>query len=200
MSHGTSPWIRRVCVAGEGTGATVAAAWPCWPTRWTSGRGRCTAAVRQDEGFFVAAAGIAGVHPPPRKSLQVIGSAEDAQWWGDELKQYSNVGVASEMTARADDPWEVERQEEDAIRAALGLPLHGPVDRAVSFSWRRRHGLTLGPLACVATGGRAGPPVAVVSRPPDLAEVTAIATALAPQHSPRPVCCRSAPVRLAARP
>ena len=123
-----------------------------------------------------------GSPSPPKKSLQVIGSTEDASWWGDELKQYTNVGVISEMIARADDAWEVERQEENAIRAALGCdalpaPAEGPRrfilvehDLPRARHWARLHALRL--------AAQSGQPVAVVKQPPESPAATAIATTL----------------------
>ena len=126
-----------------------------------------------------------GSTPPPRRSLQVLGAAEDAQWWGDELKQYTEAGVSSDMVTRADDAWEVERQEENAIRAALGcdaLPpaVEGPRrfilvehDSPRAWHWARLYALRL--------AAQGGPRVAIVSRPPESPAATAIAMTLSPQ-------------------
>ncbi len=178
----------RVCVAGEGTGATVAAAVALLADQMD--HKAVAIAPRQYakmKDFSLPLPELLGSTRPPRKSLQVIGSAEDSQWWSDELKQYTDVGVISEMISRSDDPWNVERQEEAAIRAALGCDAapsatDGPrryilVDDAAPRArhWARLHARRM--------AADAGPPVAVVSQPPaESAAATAIATAIRPQE------------------
>ncbi len=178
----------RVCVAGEGTGATVAAAVALladpMDLKAVAIAPRQYAKIKD---FSLPLPELLGSTPAPRKSLQVIGSAEDSQWWSDELKQYTDVGVISEMISLSDDPWNVERQEENAICAALGCDAapsaaDGPrryilVDDAAPRArhWARLHARRL--------AADAGLLVAVVSQPPaESAAATAIPTAIRPQE------------------
>ncbi|MHB0959263.1 MAG: ChaN family lipoprotein [Pirellulaceae bacterium] len=174
----------RVCVAGEGTGATVAAS-----VALLAGRMNVKAVAvgpkqyAKMKDFSLPLPELLGDALPPQKSLQVIGSQEDAQWWREELEQYTNVGVQSEMSLRSDDPWNVQRQEEDAIRAALGCDALPPAtdgprryilveqDAPRAWHWARLHADRL--------STHAGPPVAVVSQPPE-SPATAISTTIRP--------------------
>jgi aminopeptidase N len=176
----------RVCVAGEGSGATVAASVALLADHMDlKAVAVAPRQYAQMKDFSLPLPELYGSTPPPRRSLQVIGAAEDAQWWGDELKQYTEAGVISDMVTRADDAWEVERQEENAIRAALGCDALPPAvegsrrfilvehDSPRAWHWARLHALRL--------AARGGPRVAIVSRPPESPGATAIATTLSPQ-------------------
>ena len=174
-----------VCVVGEGTGATVAAAIALLSDRMD------LKAVAVDprqyaklKDFPLPMPEVYGDLKPPAKSLQVIGSQADGQWWGDELKQYTEAGVPSQMVMSAEDPWQTEFQEEDAIREALGLPtVAQPAVAARRYilvdgtTPRARHWARLHAQWMIAAGG---PPVAVVSQPPPDAQATPISTEIHP--------------------
>jgi uncharacterized iron-regulated protein len=113
---------RRVCLAGEGTGATVAALVALMTDRMS------VHAVALSPRHFAKIKDIplplaeyrgAGENPP--KSLSVIAPKEDGAWWKSELDQYSAIGFGNALSQTAMDPWRAEHQTERALRAALGL-------------------------------------------------------------------------------
>ncbi len=175
----------RVCLAGEGTGGTVAAAVSLLSDRMDL-RG-----VAIDPSLYVKLKDFPlplpeayGDLTPPAKSLQVMGSPDDQQWWTSELEQYSKVGLASQMVLRTDDPWQRESQAENSIREALGLGANtaagGPrryllvdPDSPRARHWARLHARWL--------AGDARNSIAVVTRPPEASDVSAISTEIRPQ-------------------
>ncbi len=146
----------RVVIAGEGTGATIAAA---------------VAAFAREPGMkavALAPRGFAklrdwplplleeGAEPPPAgeaASLHVIARAADNEWWEQELADYRGTYLDTTLALVDADPWRRERQIEAALLAALGLaPRAEPTGTARSHAaleaasprevfWARVHAL-----------------------------------------------------------
>ena len=176
---------QRVCVAGEGTGATVAAAIALLSDRID------LKGVAVDPRFYAKLKDFPlplpdeqGDLKPPEKSLQVFGDQADRQWWSSELAQYTQIGIASQTVARTDDLWQRETQEENAVREALALPastapggerlyLLVDQDSPRAVQWARLHAQWLS-----TTGQKA---VAVVTQPPDNQDASQLPTGIRPQ-------------------
>ena len=112
----------RVCLAGEGTGATVTAA----VTLLTDRMNLRSVAIEPRQyskikDFSLPLLEDWGDQKPPRRALQMIGSPSEAAWWEDELQQYQSVGLSTIWAPQAADPWGRELQVESAIRDCLGL-------------------------------------------------------------------------------
>ena len=142
----------RVCLAGEGTGATLAAA----TTLLTGSMDVAGVAIAPREfakikDFPLPLPEYAG--EPRRKSLRLVVEAGDEAWWQSELAEYARIGLANERVVATDDPWSVEAQREDAVRGALALPAAPPATGAEqhvvapSDSPRARHWSRLRALA-----------------------------------------------------
>ncbi|MCU0960386.1 MAG: ChaN family lipoprotein [Pirellulaceae bacterium] len=166
----------RVCVAGEGAGATVAVATALLVDRMHV---RSVAVAPRQyaklKDIPLPLPELFGSGGPPSRSLTVLGQSDDVTWWEQELQQYRDVGVAASVVLRTDDPWAEERQVEQAIREALACaPLppapDGPrrgmtlaVDAPRARHWARLHAgrLTrqLGTPVAVVREGSAAPAV-----------------------------------------
>jgi uncharacterized iron-regulated protein len=142
----------RVCIAGEGTGATVAAG-TLLLTSSLSARGvalhpRSSSHLR-DVPLPLPEAW--GKDTPPARSLEVLAAERDGEWWRDELGQYDAVGLSTAFAQSSDDPWLDEVERENALRAALGLQpipvpanaprVHAVAEGATAAHWARRLGL-----------------------------------------------------------
>lgn len=139
----------RVCLAGEGTGATVVSA-----VSLLSGQLEAHALAFEPRRFVRIAdfplplPELRGHEPAPEKSLRVDARAADAEWWTGELAQYRGVGFDAEIAPKSGDAWSVEIERENAVRSALGLaprdvPVGAPrahvvVDGPRARSWARR--------------------------------------------------------------
>ncbi len=112
----------RVCIAGEGTGATV-----------VSSVALMTESIEHD-GVAIHPRKFArlkdlplplpdyrGDDPQPEKSLLVLAAAEDEHWWTAELEEYRGVDLHANLSVLDIDPWSLETTIENAIRSALGL-------------------------------------------------------------------------------
>jgi len=172
----------RVCVAGEGTGATVAAS-----TALLTNHMELTAIAVAPRQYakvkdFPLPDPAEGATPARRRDLRVIGDEATATWWADELNQYQQAHINGQTIARASDPWELDRQEEQAIREALRMEaLPAPQDAPRRFilvphdlprarQWARLHALRL--------TERGDQRVAAVDQPPNMPDATPIATTL----------------------
>jgi uncharacterized iron-regulated protein len=142
----------RVCIAGEGTGATVAAG-TLLLTSSLSARGvalhpRSFSHLR-DVPLPLPEAW--GNETPPARSLAVLADERDSAWWQDELGQYDSVGLSNAFIQCSGDPWLDEVERETALRSALGLQtsparadaarVHAVVDGATAAHWARSLGL-----------------------------------------------------------
>ena len=117
----------RVALAGEGSGATVAAAAAVWAGRLAA-RG-----VALEPRRFARLKDLPLPLPelrdaPPTCSLRVHvdpSDAEAAAWWSAELAEYGQVGIDAALAAPSDrpdgDPWLAETRTVAAVREALGL-------------------------------------------------------------------------------
>lgn len=115
----------RVCLAGEGTGATAVAA-----VALLTGRIGARAVAFGPRRFAkigdfpLPLPELRGEDEWPEKSLQVLVRSDDEAdrtWWEGELAQYTEIGLPNRLAAETDDPWARELEQENTLRAALGL-------------------------------------------------------------------------------
>ncbi len=113
----------RVCLAGEGTGATVAAATTLLTSRMSL-RGVAIEPRQYSKikDFPLPLLEDWGDQSPPQRRLQILGNPELASWWQDELQQYGTVGLPAEWSDLAADRWAQSQQVVNAVRDGLGLP------------------------------------------------------------------------------
>ncbi|MHC4845803.1 MAG: ChaN family lipoprotein [Planctomycetota bacterium] len=113
----------RVCLAGEGTGATMVAA-----IALLTGRLDANAVALSPrrytkiKDFPLPLPELRGEQPAPDISLRLALGARDAEWWDAELQAYEGIGFDANTIAGGDDPWNAELRAENALRAALALP------------------------------------------------------------------------------
>jgi len=113
----------RVCLAGEGTGATVVAA-TALMTQSMDIDAVALAPRRfsKIKDFPLPLPEFRGDDPAPDKSLQVFSLASDAKWWIEELTAYTAIGFDARFAPMEADPWSIEAASEAALRNGLGLP------------------------------------------------------------------------------
>lgn len=134
----------QVCVAGEGTGATVAAFVSLTTNRVTAN------AVAISPRHYSKLKDIPLPLPEFRgdnlahkeKYLRLLLSPQDEAWWSVELAEYQKIGFDSAMVLTTEDPWMLELEREAALRVALGLDVHVVIEDAP-----RRHILATSPRA-----------------------------------------------------
>ena len=173
----------RVCLAGEGTGATVVAT-----TALLTGR-MSIAAVAVAPRRYAKIKDLPlplpeyASGPGPDKSLRVLAAGEAAEWWRAELEEYTAIGFENTLAEPADDPWLAEFAVENELRRALGLDARAEPeggkrhlrvggDTPRARQWSR--------LRAARVAAEAGALVAVVDAEPETDESTPIRTALAP--------------------
>lgn len=170
---------KRVCLAGEGTGATVVAAAAMLSERMGS-RAVALAPRRfaKVKDFPLPLPELAGEGPKPEKSLRLLASAGDEAWWSSEIDAYRGIGLPSELSTAKDDPWQSDLELENSVRAALGLE-----PRVVAADAVRRYVLASSPRARtwarrIASRHleRTGELVAVVSTQPAAGASTELST------------------------
>jgi hypothetical protein len=165
--HAIDP--ERVCLAGEGTGATVVAAASMlsgsMDLRAVALAPRRFAKIKD---FPLPLPELAGDDRRPEKSLRLFASAGDEAWWSSEVDAYRGIGIESELATANGDPWQSDLERENAVRAALGLE-----PRVVAADAARRYVLAESPRARawarrIASNHmrKDGERVAVVSTPP----------------------------------
>jgi hypothetical protein len=125
----------RVCLAGEGSGATVVAAATLLTDRMRLNsvaiNPRQYAKVKD---FPLPLLEDWGSQQPPQRTLRIIGKPADMAWWQDELKQYDTIGMQSIWLDEFVDRWRADSQIQGAIGDALRLQLVSEEDpRAKSF-------------------------------------------------------------------
>lgn len=139
----------RVCLGGEGTGATVASAVSLLSSqleaRALAFDPRRFAPIKD---FPLPLPESRGDEPAPAKSLRVSVRDADTAWWTTELAEYRGVGFDADLASTAGDAWDAELRRENAVRGALGLELravpkdapraHVRVDGPRARSWARR--------------------------------------------------------------
>lgn len=171
----------RVCLAGEGTGATVVAAVSMlsgsMDVRAVALAPRRFAKIKD---FPLPLPELAGDDRQPEKSLRLYASAGDEAWWASEIDAYRGIGFQSELATANDDPWQSDLERENSVRAALGLE-----PRVVAADAARRYVLADSPRARawarrIASKhlGRDGELVAVVSSPPVDGTASELSTAV----------------------
>jgi hypothetical protein len=175
----------RVCLAGEGTGAAVAATVTMLTNRldvrsiaWAPRR------YAKTKDIPLPLPELRGNDRPPVKSLQVFGQVHDEEWWASELKAYNEIGLESRLIRVTDDPWQREAQLESALRDALGLDR-----RIVTAAGQRRYILPAidsprarhwARLHAIWAGQQGGQVAAVETLPTDVTAV-GISTELRPK-------------------
>ena len=139
--HAVDP--ARVCIAGEGTGATVVAA-ASMLTAEIDHRAVALAPRRfaKVKDFPLPLPELRGDDPWPRKSLRLLVAQGDEAWWSGEAEAYRGIGLATELAALERDPWRQDLARENAVREALGL-----APRAAPEGAPRRHVVADGPRA-----------------------------------------------------
>lgn len=125
----------RVCLAGEGTGATVAAAIALLTERMdVSAVGLAPRRFVKIKDFPLPLPEFRGDDPAPDKSLRMWIRETDQDWWQSELDEYVAIGFDSAQTPVTDDPWSAALQQENALREALALE-----PREAAAGPQRRH-------------------------------------------------------------
>ncbi len=177
---------QRVCVAGEGTGATVAAA----VALLTSSMDIQALAIAPShyaklKDFPLPLPEMWGEDTPPTRTLQVLGPTSGAEWWAEELEQYNGIGLKSRFVSLGQDPWEREADTENALRKSLGLePLRTSPsperayilidnDAPCARHWARLHALWL--------SQKQGISIAATDSPPADGEARRISTEIRPE-------------------
>ena len=178
----------RVCLAGEGTGATVVAA-----AAMRTDRMDVRAVAREPRRFAkvkdfpLPLPELAGQARAPAKSLRLAVAPADEAWWASEIEAYRGIGFESELVIAGADPWRRDLERENAVREALGLET-----RAATEQGTRRYVIAESPRARAwarRLGSRhfaeTGELVAALAEPTDLAK--ALDTAVHP-GAPLPRC------------
>jgi uncharacterized iron-regulated protein/predicted esterase len=171
----------RVCLAGKGTGATVAAATamltPSMDVRAVALAPRRFAKIKD---FPLPLPELAGDERKAEKSLRLLASAGDEAWWSSEIDAYRGIGLACELGAASGDPWQRDLERENAVRSALGLGAH-----VVAADAPRRYVLAESPRArewarriASRQSSKSGELVAVLSAPPAAGTATELPTAV----------------------
>lgn len=181
----------RVCLAGEGTGATMAAAIALHTDRMSVQA--VALAPRQfaklkdlplplPEDF---AEGMA-----PKRTLAVAGPASLSDWWTEELAAYSGVMMPSRFVADEGDALQIEVNRLNLITAALGLePAAAPSDSSrrtltiADDSSRARH---WGRLQAFWLSNQSGAPVVLVDGAPTSNADLSVSTTILPTAAARP--------------
>ena len=159
----------RVCIAGEGTGATVVAAVSLSSERMDA---RAIAFAPRHyakiKDIPLPLPEFRGDDRQPKKSLSLLLRLNDERWWEGELAEYKAIGFKSEMETATKDPWLLETERENALRTALGLEVsHAAADaprrHILAESPRARHWAR---LLAADTAKKDGALVAVLEEPP----------------------------------
>jgi uncharacterized iron-regulated protein len=174
---------QRVCVAGEGTGATLVSAVSLLSERMGA-RAVAFAPRRYAKlkDIPLPLPEERGDDVPPAKSLRVFLGPNDAEWWSKELTEYTSIGLENDRGPSTTDPWLHEIEQERALRKALGLDM-----TAVPESAARGHILVATPrarhwarLVAIERWREDGCLVAVLDSPPTAGDSTEIDTSIHP--------------------
>jgi uncharacterized iron-regulated protein len=112
----------RVCLAGEGAGATVVAA----ATLLTERMELRSVAIQPRQfskikDFPLPLLEDWGDRKPPVRTLRIVGASSDHAWWREELAEYQAVGLPADWVDLSQDPWDAASQVDQSVRTALGL-------------------------------------------------------------------------------
>lgn len=174
----------RVCLAGEGTGATVVVAASVLGSRMSANAvGFMPRRYAKLKDIPLPLPEFRGDVPQPRKSLHLVLGRADEQWWQSELAEYGKVGLKGERSARNDDAWLVAFEQENVLRSALGLEARSvasdaPRRHIEATGWRERYWARLLATRMSAASGEL---VAVVEPGLSPADSTAIDVAVTPK-------------------
>lgn len=112
----------KVCLAGEGTGATVVAATALltanMETQAIAFQPRQYAKIKD---FPLPLSEDWGNAIPPNRSLSVLGNDLDKKWWDAELAEYNRVGFKGQWKQLDNDPWTRVDSKRISILESLGL-------------------------------------------------------------------------------
>ena len=187
----------RVCLAGEGTGATVVSAVTLFNDRMdVSAHAQGPRRYAKIKDFPLPLPELRGDDPAPDSSLRVVVASDaDREWWQDEVAAYQDIGLETTLVTlddTADDPWNRERAHENALRNALGLdarPAGDPGQRRHALldgvSARGRHWARLAAARHVAEHGA---DVALLDAPPADTTSTELPLQTAPSGDGLPRC------------
>jgi hypothetical protein len=113
---------QRVCLAGEGTGATLCASVALMTSRMdvqaVAINPRQYSKIKD---FPLSLLEDWGDDQPPKRKLSVISNDLDQNWWVTELKEYNSIGMETMLQSAEFDPWKADHQRNQLIRAALGM-------------------------------------------------------------------------------
>ncbi|MCA9290875.1 MAG: ChaN family lipoprotein [Phycisphaerales bacterium] len=173
----------RVCIAGEGTGATVVAAIALlgdrMDARAVAFEPRRYAGIKD---FPLPLPEYRSDDARPDVTLTVVGADADEAWWREELDAYAAVGLPGAIERATDDASQRDRDQERRVREALGLDpapvAAGEATPAVfvvdADSPRARHWARLYGLRHAAATGQ---PVAVLADAPTTEDGRAVLAA-----------------------
>lgn len=171
----------RVVLAGEGTGATLAAITAVGGTSCAV-RAIALQPRRYDKvkDIPLPLSELRGESRAPRNTVHVVVDAAGEEYWRSETGQYAGVGLAATLERVSDDPWRVELDAENRVRTALALerrelPASAARAHVVADSPRARAWARL--LAHKSADGRA---VAIVGASADIAGSIEITSAVRP--------------------
>jgi hypothetical protein len=174
---------QRVCVAGEGTGATVVSAVSLLSERMGA-RAVAFAPRRYAKlkDIPLPLPEERGGEMPPAKSLRVFLGPNDEEWWSKELTEYTSIGLENDWRPSTTDPWLHEIEQEQALRSELGLNT-----MALQQGAARRHVLVATPrgrhwarLLAIEQWREDGCRVAVLDSPPTADNSSEIDTRIHP--------------------
>ena len=184
----------RVCLAGEGTGATVVSAVTLFNDRMdVTAHARGPRRYAKIKDFPLPLPELRGDEPAPDSALRVVVAGDaDHEWWADEVEAYQGIGLETTLATRGDDPWNRERTHENALRTALGLEVRPAGDatqrrhvRVDGLSARGRHWAR---LAAARHVDEHGGQVALLDAPSADATSTGLPLQAAPSGNDLPRC------------
>jgi len=164
----------RVCLAGEGAGATVVAACAVHSERMgLSALALFPRRYAKIKDLPLPLPELYGDEPRPARSLRILVEAADEGWWTDEVGEYVTAGIDATLARGGEDPWLAEPERENSLREALGLA-ERPAPAAgrrhfVADGRRARHWARLAALRVAREEDAA---LAVLAREPDEADST----------------------------
>jgi len=176
----------RICIAGEGTGATVAAALSLlsdrFPLRGVAFEPRNYSKVRD---FSLPLPELNGGEPHSG-SLRVTASGTARDWWTEEFAQYGSVGFDCAFAEGSADGWTADWEQEQQLCRALDL--HEAREAAARATGERRHIIAQTPRARfwarlhgLKHADQTGERVAVIDNVPERDDSTELSMARLPE-------------------
>ncbi|NQU49719.1 MAG: ChaN family lipoprotein [Planctomycetes bacterium] len=125
----------RVCLAGEGTGATVVSVVTLFESDMAiQGRAFSPRQYSKIKDLPLPLPEYRQQGVGQNKNLQVFARQEDQDWWKQELNAYTEINLDNQLHLPSGDDWTAEIEQENQLRAALGLK-----DRSFKLPITRRH-------------------------------------------------------------